>query len=304
MGKPVVSVVIPVYNTAKYLHRCLQSVCSQTYEDWELLAVDDGSTDDSYKILSEWSQRDCRIKCIHKSNEGVVAAREYAVNRAEGEFLFFLDSDDWLPDDALQTMLHAMEVAGADLCVGSYTLVWEDSDRRKIVNHRKAFRNAKGCFEYCLRFGEMFLPIKLYKTSIYRDYVHIPKGIIVQEDVIGVTQYLEHCDSVTFTEQSVYYYFKHSGTATTGKTLSHIRSVIDVAEFLLHCNFCEKSTFRIHLYCAKSLRYCMSSPLIDYASVQRARLLMSQLTWASKCVTFATSCVDLLSTKVKKLIKR
>lgn len=303
MNVPVISIVIPVYNAAPYLSKCISSVYSQSFENWEILAVDDGSMDDSLKILQEWFKKDGRIKNYHKPNEGVVAAREFAVAKATGKYLFFLDSDDYLPDGALEILLRTIETANADLCIGCYTLVWEKTGKNVFVNHRKSFRDTIGCLEYCLKNGEMFLPIKLYKTDIYKKYVHIPKGIIVQEDTIGVTQYLERSSVVTFTMENVYYYLKHEGTATSTNSLAHIKSLLAVVDFLLGSNFCKTTTWRIHLYCARLLQYCLSSSLSDNDTKQYAIYLLKRLSWKSRVMAGVNSWSRRLVVSIKKFLK-
>ena len=300
---PVISIVIPVYNAAPYLSKCISSVCSQSFKNWEVLAVDDGSTDDSLKILQEWFKKDRRIKNYHRPNGGVVAAREFAVTKAMGKYLFFLDSDDYLPNDALEILLRTMETANADLCIGSYTLVWEKTGKNVFVNHRKSFRNVIGCLEYCLRNGEMFLPIKLYKTDLYKKSVHIPKGIIVQEDTIGVTQYLEQSSTVVFTTQNVYYYLKHEGTATSTYSLAHIKSLLVVVDFLLGSRFCKTTTWCIHFYCARLLQYCLSSSLNNNDTKQYAICLLKHLSWKARIMARISLCLRRLVASVKKFLK-
>ena len=89
---PLVSIIVPVYNIEKYISKCIESVLSQTFKDWELILVDDGSTDNSGKICDEYALKDNRIKVIHKENEGVTATRDKGVKEAQGEFLFFIDA--------------------------------------------------------------------------------------------------------------------------------------------------------------------------------------------------------------------
>ena len=102
MNFPLVSIVVPVYNTAVYLPCCLGSLLRQTYSRLEIICVDDGSTDDSWRILQEYSAIDTRIKIFHQPNAGVSVARNKALAHATGEWLAFIDSDDWLDTDAME----------------------------------------------------------------------------------------------------------------------------------------------------------------------------------------------------------
>lgn len=122
--KPLISVIIPVYNVEPYLRQCLDSVVGQTYENLEILIIDDGSTDGCGKICDEYAQRDERIKVFHTENRGLSAARNLGIDEAAGEYLYFLDSDDWIDPDFLNQGLSA--IGDADILnigngVGPYT---------------------------------------------------------------------------------------------------------------------------------------------------------------------------------------
>ena len=111
----LISVVIPVYNVEKYLSQCLESVINQNYRKLEILVVDDGSTDKSGSICDEYAEKDNRITVFHTTNHGLSAARNYALNRATGEYIAFLDSDDWLEADAYQFLCTEAQSTGADI---------------------------------------------------------------------------------------------------------------------------------------------------------------------------------------------
>ena len=102
MSLPIVSVIVPVYNTEKYLPECIESVLFQSYTDFELLLIDDGSTDGSGLICDEYARKDFRIKVVHKSNGGVSSARNEGLDIARGEYVCFVDSDDWVCKDYLK----------------------------------------------------------------------------------------------------------------------------------------------------------------------------------------------------------
>lgn len=111
----LISVVIPVYNVAKYLPQCLDSVINQNYENLEILVVDDGSTDNSGSICDAYAEQDSRIRVFHTENHGLSAARNYALDRATGDYIAFLDSDDWLEKDAYTILLTEALHTGADI---------------------------------------------------------------------------------------------------------------------------------------------------------------------------------------------
>lgn len=104
----MISIIVPVYNTEKYLDQCIQSVLAQTYKNWEMLLINDGSTDSSGTICDKYAAKDPRIQVIHQTNSGVTAARRAGVERARGEYLYFVDADDSIANDTLEYMLKHM----------------------------------------------------------------------------------------------------------------------------------------------------------------------------------------------------
>ena len=126
MRQPSISVIVPVFNTAKYLDECITSILTQTYSDFELLLVDDGSTDGSGQICDNYAIIDDRIRVFHQLNQGVSSARNTALDHAAGEYVIFLDSDDyWLINDCLETLYKTVTVKKADVVRGEYLAVDE-----------------------------------------------------------------------------------------------------------------------------------------------------------------------------------
>ena len=118
----MVSCIIPVYNTEKYLPRCIESVLAQTFVDWETLLIDDGSTDASGSICDEYAAKDERIRVFHKENGGISSARNLGLNYAQGEWIFFVDSDDSLPKTSLESLLSRS--SDANIIVGGFFFVF------------------------------------------------------------------------------------------------------------------------------------------------------------------------------------
>ena len=134
MRTPLISVIIPVYNVEKYLRRCLDSVIAQTYQNLEIICVDDGSIDDSGKICDQYAVRDARIKVIHQENQGLSAARNRGLDAAEGEYIAFVDSDDYILEDMYKKMLDKLLDYSVDLCVCQWQ--YEFSDGRQVVKKK------------------------------------------------------------------------------------------------------------------------------------------------------------------------
>jgi glycosyltransferase, group 2 family protein len=116
-NKVMISILIPVYNTASYLADCFNSVINQSYQDFEVIVIDNGSTDESAQICDEWAKKYAQIKVFHQENQGLIAARREGWKHAAGEWMMFLDSDDMLPKDSLKTLHAAAE--HTDMVIGA-----------------------------------------------------------------------------------------------------------------------------------------------------------------------------------------
>lgn len=143
MRTPLISVIIPVYNVEKYLHRCLDSVIAQTYQNLEIICVDDGSIDDSGKICDQYAVRDARIKVIHQENQELSAARNRGLDAAEGEYIAFVDSDDYILEGMYKKMLDKLLDYSVDLCVCQWQ--YEFSDGRQVVKKKNIDPTIYGC---------------------------------------------------------------------------------------------------------------------------------------------------------------
>lgn len=114
-SKPQFSIIIPVYNGEKFLNRCILSVLNQNYDNYEVIFVNDGSTDNSAKLCDDWSQKDSRIKVVHQKNAGLPRAREVGVINANGEYIMFIDVDDWIANGTLQDVYETARKTHADV---------------------------------------------------------------------------------------------------------------------------------------------------------------------------------------------
>lgn len=127
---PLISIIVPVYNVKDYLEKCLKSICGQTYQNLEIIVVDDGSTDGSGELCDVFAQSDSRIKVVHQSNGGLGAARNKGLDIAIGEYIGFVDSDDWIDSDMYQFLYELMDTSKADISICSHYV--EKSNKTKI----------------------------------------------------------------------------------------------------------------------------------------------------------------------------
>ena len=117
---PLVSIIVPVYNVKPYLNRCVDSLLGQSYQNMELLLVDDGSTDGSEALCDEYAAQDVRVRVLHKKNGGLSDARNAGVDAAKGEYLSFVDGDDWVSPYYIENLYRALEQAGADFSASCF----------------------------------------------------------------------------------------------------------------------------------------------------------------------------------------
>lgn len=120
---PIFSIICAVYNAQNTIKKCIDSILSQTVKDWELLLIDDGSTDDSSKICDEYASRDNRIKVIHKKNEGVAATRQCGIDIAQGEYMIHVDPDDWIENNTLELMYNSSKSTNSLIAICDYSLI-------------------------------------------------------------------------------------------------------------------------------------------------------------------------------------
>ena len=187
-----ISVIVPVYNTAAYLKGCMESLLAQTFEDFEVLLVDDGSTDESPALCDAYAEQDRRVKVIHRANGGVSAARNQAVEQATGEWICYVDSDDEVKPDYLKTMVEAP----GDLVIGNL------SDDRMSGNLREDITlHGEEMVRYLLDTGALFLsgPVaKLFNRQLLMDNgIRFPEGIHYGEDMVYLFRYLNVVETVS-----------------------------------------------------------------------------------------------------------
>ena len=128
MSGPLISVIVPVYNVEDYLAQCIGSIRRQTYANLEIILVDDGSTDGSGRLCDGFAQKDARVRAVHQQNSGVSAARNAGLDMAKGDYLYFLDGDDWALETMVEETVSIMEAGGYDLCAWGMNIVQEGAE--------------------------------------------------------------------------------------------------------------------------------------------------------------------------------
>ena len=149
MEQCVISVIIPVYKAEKYLSRCIASLLAQSFTAFELLLIDDGSPDNSGKDMHDWAERDCRIRVLHQTNAGVGTARNKGLDEAKGEYIVFVDSDDYVGTDYLKHLYEERPLNLDSIVVQGFTIVSEQADRQYTTSFIPSVytgRDVRSCF--------------------------------------------------------------------------------------------------------------------------------------------------------------
>lgn len=141
---PKISIIVPVYNVEKYLHKCMDSLVNQTFEEIEIITVNDGSTDSSLEILREYEKQDSRIIVIDKVNEGVSLARNTALEYIIGEYIMFVDSDDWIDLDTCEKILKLVTEYKCDVMMWSYIREFDTISAPKIIFQQDIIYDEEG----------------------------------------------------------------------------------------------------------------------------------------------------------------
>lgn len=214
----MVSVIIPIYNTENYLERCLESIRIQTYEDMEVIMVDDGSTDSSRSIANSFAEKDNRFRLFIQKNAGVSAARNYGLDIAKGEYILFVDSDDWLESQMVERLVDNMNIYDTEIaccqydrnkCFDSVTVeVWErDEALQKFLEHRQINGS---------------LVNKLFKREMIDDN-RLDKSIRYGEDALFLWKNLLNIDSIVVSADVLYHVTLHDDSASGGGSYKPIR---------------------------------------------------------------------------------
>jgi len=209
-----VSIVVPVYNSERYLERCIDSIRNQTLEDWELILVNDGSLDDSGKICDAWARRDSRIRAVHKENGGPQSAVIAGIQTASSKVIGFCDSDDYVAGDYYETLYHALEESKADMVCCKFCLVYDDRALQHNADKSSRILSSKEILDsFWETTGQLLIGnnryTKLFKKEKLETLIEeLNPTLCMGEDGIQVLLYLERCGKVCCLEGYNGYFYR------------------------------------------------------------------------------------------------
>lgn len=217
--KYLVSVIVPIYNVENYLGRCIESIVGQSYEKIEIILVDDGATDSSGKLADEWEKRDSRIRVIHQKNAGLSEARNTGIEAAYGDYIVFVDSDDWIHENMIEAMIERLSCADIVSCgmikatdENQTEIPWFDTEH--IFSSREAIEYLieNTCFS-------SHVPRNIYPREIFNT-VRFPRGKLF-EDILTTHRLFAHVKRICVIPEHYYYYYERTGSISNSIKLQN-----------------------------------------------------------------------------------
>lgn len=217
MEKPLISIIVPIYKVEKYLEKCIDSILSQTYKDIQVILVDDGSPDGCPAICDRYVEKDERVVVIHKPNGGLSDARNAGLNVARGEFISFVDSDDFIADNFCDILLKAINRENADMAICNYQVVDENGhsiqEKNLYLPIRDECISSQEFIEgYCGKYGWHYVIAwnKIYKRELFEN-VKYPVGK-QHEDAFVIHHLVSQCNRIACVKNVLYFYVQRQGS--------------------------------------------------------------------------------------------
>lgn len=224
----MISVIVPIYNKAPYIKKCLDDICSQTYRDLEIICINDGSTDGSGEIVKEYAKKDIRFRYIEQENLGVSAARNRGLELAKGEYISFIDCDDGLEKDMYAFLLELMKKHNADIVHCGYKKIHLDGSSVEVGNSNICLvQNSEEALE-CLIGGKYFtgsLWTKLYKSTLFEN-VKFDKELKINEDLLVNFRVFNQANRIVFSGTTKYLYYERKESSST--RIQNEKKLLDV----------------------------------------------------------------------------
>lgn len=229
-NQKLVSIIVPVYNTESYLEKCLNSILNQTYENIEIIIIDDGSTDNSYKILQKFQNKNKRIRLLQQKNSGQGVARNKGIEISKGEYIFFIDSDDRVTENMVEEMVSEIEKTDSDF--SSFLIAFEDSKSQKI--YKKKFNSTilknDEIYQNTLEIKDIFIVPwnKIYKRKFLVDNeIYFPK-IKKNEDILFIHKLAFFSKKCSFINKIFYYSWMREGSTSRNVTEENIKASLEL----------------------------------------------------------------------------
>lgn len=247
------TIIIPVYNVQKFLSKCIESVLCQTYANFEVILIDDGSTDGSEKICDEYREKDQRVKVIHQQNAGVSNARNCGIRLAKGTYIAFVDGDDWIEKDMYEILMADLLLTGSDIAVGSYTKEYGDKKKTFSSQGKKLILDQEDAIKEMLRKNlySWELCDKVYKKFLFEN-LYLDESISHGEDLLMNWYIFNIAKKIIYHPIYKYHYIERQNSACTSdfstNKLTFVKSTEKVyRESIKSSSIIQKITFGLYL---------------------------------------------------------
>jgi len=228
-----ISIIVPVYNCAPYVERCVRSIMAQTYTDLEIICVDDGSSDGSGEILDTLAGEDARIHVVHQKNAGASAARNTGIDLSTGELISFVDSDDAIEPDMYETLLTYFDDKDVDIVHCGYKRIRPDGTVKDVNGTGALMIQDKYEAAQCLLSGRMFVGSlwnKIYRKHLF-DKIKMDTSLVINEDVLANAELFFGADKIVYFDVGKYIFYERKGSTTSStKLLKKLEDSVVAAE--------------------------------------------------------------------------
>lgn len=281
---PKVSIIVPVYKVEKYLRKCIDSILNQTYENLEIILVNDGSPDNCGEICDEYAEKYSKIIVIHKQNGGLSSARNAGLDVATGDYIGFVDSDDWIEPNMYQRLMENAIKYNAEISVAGLTNIKECENKYEVIKSTYNGTIEIICFDKYEEMKNFFLGTwsawdKIYKKEVHED-IRFPEGEINEDEAIAL-KLIDRCERIVHTNEALYNYLSRPNSITTSE-------------------FSEK---KLDWYknCKKNLQFINNNypSISEYAQSRFCNSIM----WSLRCISLSNNDFKVISKYlVKELI--
>lgn len=274
----MVSIIVPVYNVEKYLVRCLQSLIVQK-KDIEIILVDDGSTDSSAEICDKYAAIDNRVKVVHISNVGVSNARNIGMSLSKGNYITFVDGDDWLSGDFLEIGIKNLEATGTDIFMGSYIKNYDDGTEIKVNEDTYTMMlNYEECVEVVFvkspNKPDLSWAVwgKIFKASLWEN-VRFDTNLSMGEDAVAFWEVLKHANKILYMPVMGYHYLQRADSVVHTPSVKNILDNLKIHQYFYHDsqNHLNESVQRyfLHRYYVEEIEAILASQKFDNIQIEK-----------------------------------
>lgn len=298
MESPLISVIVPVYNVEPYLDRCVNSLVSQTYKNLEIILVDDGSTDASPKMCDNWAEKDKRIRVIHKNNGGAADARNAGLDLATGEYIAFVDSDDWIDLNYYEILYKQLIQSNAQIAASGVILSYDDHEDMTRYAQKAGIYTPEEALQ-TIQNNAGFLAVawnKLYEKNIFQK-MRFPCGVLYEDEFV-IYRLMSRANRLVLCSEVYYHYQQRHGSVMTENAVDCEKQKIVLEAYIERISFFKQKYPRLLL--KDKCLFCLCCyNVFCLAQKQNNAQVMQEVRKKRKKISFSISEFFKLSAKEK-----